>query len=747
MSQKAVSDELNRHTDKFTEIERKVDGIEILKEGSTGKTVNIEPTYYNGYINSTSNRLNKTGTNYISKVYKVDGGVKYTISCSVKISNDIFANIGFASTLPINNGDYTDATVLLYNEKHDVSMEYTPQIDGYILILYSVNSAIYTDSMNVSYISTGDLSFIDFKSKIGDITTLNTEDKSSLVNAINEVNDNSGSTTDMIFDNPLNKNQQTINQETINDIKDIKSTINGNNPYGTRSITAPGSSGYSNVFFDSPIPSGYTITAIDGNTAGYFIKPDGSYVEVILLSKMQLPYKLPSECGGIKVTGNGETIVTFSNNTEEKKGLQEQIDDVNEELSVLKNVPLIHIPSTIYAVVNDTIQLFYKSIVECNDIDNYYIRIDGEGSSYQRYHEVKPTSVGNKPMNVQVFDQNGNIIASREFTLNVVSQPKNPLSKTNIAFFGDSLTEGGQYPVEVKRMLTSNDVASGIMPQGKALDNIELVGAMQKSSANYYGIGGWGWNNYALNTDSGVRFYTHNLISVVEGTRYTINGVTIQATTKRTTDQSFSAKLVSGNRVDIPSSGTFDGTNISYTSVADDTSNPLWDGSKVSFAYYFNQCGMTGEVGVISFLLGWNIVYMGFAQYTSMIRTLVTTAHQEYPNARFALVGIQCPSNNGGLANNYPNDRFFSNKQTVIKKMHKYNEYLMDIAQDYPYVDYVDVASQFDSENNMPEVQKNVNLRNEKKEYQGTNGVHPSVNGYYQIADVLYRYIVAKLCQ
>lgn len=626
-------------------------------------------------------------------------------------------------------------------------MEYTPQIDGYLLILYSVDSSIYTDSMNVSCISTGGLSFIDFKSEIGDMNDLHTEDKSSLVKAINEIKDNSGSTTDLIFDNLLNKNQQTINQETTNDIKNIKDTIYGNNPYGTRSITAPGGSGYSNVFFDSPIPSGYTITAIDGNKAGFFIKPDGSYVEVILLSTMQLPYTLPSECGGIKVTGNGETIVTFSNNTEEAKGLQEQINDINKEVSALKNVPLIHIPSTIYAVVNDTIQLFYKSIVECNDIDNYYVRIDGEGSSYPRYHEVKPTSVGNKPMNVQVFDQSGNIIASKEFTLNVVSQPKNPLSKTNIAFFGDSLTEGGQYPVEVKRMLTSNDVASGIMPQGKALDNIELVGLMQKSNANYYGIGGWGWNNYALNTDSGVRFYTQNLSSVLEGTRYTINGVTIQATTKRTTDMSFSAKLVGGSRENIPSSGTFDGTSISYTSVADDTSNPLWDGNKVSFAYYFNQCGMTGNVGVICFLLGWNIVYMNFDQYTEMIRTLITTAHQEYPTARFALVGIQCPSNNGGLANNYPNDRFFSNKQEVIAKMHKYNEYLMDIANEYDYVDYIDTASQFDSDNNMPEEQINVNTRNEKKEWRGNNGVHPSINGYYQIADVMYRYIVAKLCQ
>ena len=53
--------------------------------------------------------------------------------------------------------------------------------------------------------------------------------------------------------------------------------------------------------------------------------------------------------------------------------------------------------------------------------------------------------------------------------------------------------------------------------------------------------------------------------------------------------------------------------------------------------------------------------------------------------------------------------------------------------------------AQFDIENNMPQALEKVNARSNKEEYIGTNGVHPTMEGYLQIGDVFYRALVADL--
>ena len=69
----------------------------------------------------------------------------------------------------------------------------------------------------------------------------------------------------------------------------------------------------------------------------------------------------------------------------------------------------------------------------------------------------------------------------------------------------------------------------------------------------------------------------------------------------------------------------------------------------------------------------------------------------------------------------------------ALCKLDKYND----------FVKYVDIAGQFDTEYNMPATEKPVNNRNDTTEVVGSNGVHPSVSGYYQIADAVFR----SLCQ
>lgn len=642
-------------------------------------------------------------SNWDARLYAVKSGQTYTIHTKqIKAFSPNFAQIAW---IP----EYKDGVEGLILKDMSVvgefDSQYTPNSDGFLLVQYRVSGVDYVSDIQISVKTVGG-AFRDFGGEIDDMQM-----------------------------------QLAV----------LDKTVVGNNPEKTASVSGNVSS-YTDMYFEGPsISEGLTITNIeieptDGYSVnGYFIKPDGTYVVVELISSIagKLPYILPSECGGIKLIGNGSIKITYSDGTTAIKGLLDQV----RNLELIVGTPIIHVPDKIDAVLGETLQIFYEGIIESVNIDGLYIRINGEGSSYPRYHEVTPTSVGDKPMILEIYNGNAELISSKRFIMSVATPPAQPIETKRIAFFGDSLTEPGVYPQELNRLLTSSDPATDIFPAGKNLRNIELIGLMEKSGSRYYGVGGWGWSNYATNTDAGLRFYSDALEQVKEGDTYTINGCSIIVTSRRLTDMSFSAKLISGVRDSIPDSGTFANSAITYTSVADDTANPLWDANSgdISFKHYFEQSDVTGDVAMIAFLLGWNTLYLDMQNDRKHVVALINKAHYEYPNTRFCLIGLQCPSLNGGLANNYKNDAFFGNKQKVIKRVHLYNEWLKKIANEFDFVDYIDIASQFDSLHNMPETEKNVNLRNPKKEIQGNNGVHPANNGYYQIADVLYRYITANL--
>jgi hypothetical protein len=63
------------------------------------------------------------------------------------------------------------------------------------------------------------------------------------------------------------------------------------------------------------------------------------------------------------------------------------------------------------------------------------------------------------------------------------------------------------------------------------------------------------------------------------------------------------------------------------------------------------------------------------------------------------------------------------------------------------FLDVPVISGQFDSDYNMPHAHKCVNTRSSETEIVGTNGVHPMVEGYYQIADAVYRNMIKEFCQ
>ena len=104
------------------------------------------------------------------------------------------------------------------------------------------------------------------------------------------------------------------------------------------------------------------------------------------------------------------------------------------------------------------------------------------------------------------------------------------------------------------------------------------------------------------------------------------------------------------------------------------------------------------------------------------------------------------PSQNGGMGANSGVTGSYSDDYGILVSAMNYNKCLEEFCKLGKYssfVKYVDVAGQFDTDYNMPSKDKPVNNRSETTEVIGTNGVHPIINGYYQIADAVFR----SLCE
>lgn len=450
----------------------------------------------------------------------------------------------------------------------------------------------------------------------------------------------------------------------------------------------------------------------------------------------------------------------------------EIVEMVSDEIREINKVSF-NLAGKYYAVVGDTLQLFYQGIVNVVNIEEYdiYCRC-AVGFSYMRYFEYTPTisNIGDNVLTVYVRDKNGTILGSAETTIKTVASPVSPATEKNIFTFGDSLTSGGAWPCESARRLLNTNTVDGI--QGKGISNIVYRGkktvTKNGQTTNYFGVGGWTWNSYiSESTVFYFRFFVSSVNNVSIGDIYSNNGFDYTVSEINITSGTGEILCSSTASTNTPqASGTLtkvsgggDAT-ISYSSYELDNANPLWDevNDKMSFIPYVSDCGAT-TIDAVFVLLTWNSM-TSWRNYTkddasghiANAKTFARTLHDEYPSAKLFIMGLQMPSVTGGLGRNYSGTSgyvdWFGLKHTAVQ----YNMALRALCEDdefASYCEFVDVAAQFDTLYNMPYSDVPVNKRypNGPTEKIGTNGVHPTDRGYYQIADAVYRVIVANFCQ
>ena len=438
------------------------------------------------------------------------------------------------------------------------------------------------------------------------------------------------------------------------------------------------------------------------------------------------------------------------------------IKDVQERLNFNEHIE-ISLPDKITAVVGDTLQLFYRGMIKAVNPYNYDILVTcSKGKQTPRFFEYTPTTsdVGTTNFTLTIKDSSGNIVATKSCVLQTVAAAISPSTKTNILCLGDSNVAGGQWVKEAARRLTASDGT----PVGNGFTNIEFCGSIKGGGAGWFGVGGWSWDTFTSAGAPAFRFYVTGVGSLSVGAVYSHNGYnyTIKEVNVTSGNGNILCETSSANNTPTiggtltKTSGSGD-AKITFDEYVADAQNPLWNVSqnRMSFIPYANEVA-GGQIDVVYTFLTWNGINAGmnvvdFANILARVKIFADTLHSEFPNAKLKLLGQNPPSLNGGMGANYgATGSGYADDYGMFRTILNMNEAYQEFANRAEYssfVEFVNVSSQFDAENNMQSGEFAVNTRNSKKERRDTNGVHPSTEGYYQIADVVYRNFVANYCK
>ena len=484
--------------------------------------------------------------------------------------------------------------------------------------------------------------------------------------------------------------------------------------------------------------------------------------------------------GGNKYTyQNGDGFVRFTFRTANLSTAQVEIGDHATEYEAYTERPIINpvylptpeehdepitqevrivLPNRLYAVVGDTLQIFFKSCIQAVEPLKYNVLVScSKGRQYHRYFEYTPSAsdVGTVNFRITVRDDNGNTLGTKLCSLVTVAAVAQPSSEKNVLCVGSSSTANGYWPAEMYRRLTG----SGGTPAGKGYGNINFVGSMHRDGAGFYGKSGWGWVDFCTAGRPAFRFTIGSGPNVAMGNVYTNNGhsytiieISDDGTILCSTGSASNTPEASGNLV--LSSGSGDAT-VPFTSVSQDSQNLFWDyqNNKLSFVNYANTY-CNGRIDVIYTLIGVNGLSAwktDFSDYLGYIKTFADTLHEEFPNAKLYLCCSNLPSMELMMPGYGASGSGFADTYGILVAMNNMREAYQSFVNEPDYsgfCGYVDMTSQFDGDYNYPITNKAVNTRNSTEtEPYANNTVHAATAGYYQFADAVFRQFISQFCQ
>ena len=425
----------------------------------------------------------------------------------------------------------------------------------------------------------------------------------------------------------------------------------------------------------------------------------------------------------------------------------------------MENKINVLMPNSYDLVVGDTFQLYYRGIIQSSNPYKYEIVATCEkGKHFPRYFEFTPTETGKYNLNVSLYDDNLNLVASADTILNVV-KPAPSKKPINVLVIGDSYSSSGDWINEVYRKITESE-------NGLGFSNLKFVGKVNKGEINHEAYGGFEWRNFSSPRVGGITLEVKH--DKTEEDQHSIwkdeNGALWQLETVERDYLKFNRYL--DHKSPRPERGTLYHEknainqnpilfNTSWTRVGSPFVNS--ETGKIDFNNYLKEINEK-EIDVVYAFLGANGLLRPEAvkntreYYCKNVllkeaKEVIDIILNACPNVKIKVVSCPFISNKGGLGSNYGANPPFNSYLNLVNYYMTMGKTYKDWADEEKYKDkleYVNISSQYDSEHNLPHVFKPVNVRSTETEWFDVNGGHPTKCGYKQIADAIYRNLVKE---
>lgn len=414
------------------------------------------------------------------------------------------------------------------------------------------------------------------------------------------------------------------------------------------------------------------------------------------------------------------------------------------------------LPEKYDLVVGDTFQLFYRGVIMapnpyCYDI----VSVCEKGRNFPRYFEFTPEKPGVYKLEIYVYDANRNVLGKGETELCVI-EAKISEKPINILCIGDSLTGGGQWVSECYRRIVQN----GGEPEGLGFTNVSFVGTCKKDDVGYEGYGGWTWEKFLSGEHGGVFVWGDH--EKTEADQHSLwrdddNNIWKMETIGRGW---FKFLRYGGHDAPRPETGKLthecnakNKDDIFIKSSRDEKASPFYNyqTEEIDFKNYCRENGID-KIDAMYILLGGNSVRTvnnpavnSCPDVVKRAKEFVDIVHNLLPDVKIKIMTLPLPSVTGGCGSNYgallPYCDRYGVSNFVFELNLQYEAWTKE--KDYcDFMEYINISGQFDAENSYPETDKPVNIRSTKTEKIGTNALHPTNEGYMQIADAVYRNMV-----
>lgn len=413
---------------------------------------------------------------------------------------------------------------------------------------------------------------------------------------------------------------------------------------------------------------------------------------------------------------------------------------------------MISLPTKYYLTINEPFELFFRGVIRKHNPYLYYIIAECEkGFTYNRYFTYTPEvgDEGEYPLTIHVYSDGGKLLESKT-TILVVNKQVAPIKPLNILCIGDSETINGVWP------------DTGFNKYNELYPNmLNFIGTMYRGKTGYEGYGGWQWKtffeyqdespttnlvvetkDFVQNSDIDTIWINNNLkwkLRKIEGNTLTFSR--LEGNYKVNPEIKSEMILENSNKkIKIENSKYVDG-------------NPFWNNEtgKLDFKDYVKKNKLEEPDLIFTFLTG-NGLYMpyseDFTNHKKYAPLFLENLHQAFPRALIGVMGIELSCPNGGVTACYGASGYYHDWFGYTITAFNYDEWLEKLTLTDEFKDFVfynDIKGQFDSEYNYPTINQKVNKRNELTERLGVNGLHPSMNGYLQIGDTFYQFLVEMI--